>query len=94
MASEQEVKTAEQIKTERPWLWKKGQSGNPAGTPKRSIQIVPIIRKKLEEVPAGQQKNYAEIIVDTILVKAIKEKDFNTLKLKGFSLVTEFKVPT
>jgi len=38
-------------KEQKPWLFKKGQSGNPNGRPKGSISIKDKIRKRLEENP-------------------------------------------
>jgi len=37
--------------TEKPWLWKPGQSGNPSGRPKGALNLKNKIRKYLEENP-------------------------------------------
>lgn len=60
--------------------FEKGQSGNPAGRPLGSLSITAEIKKKLSEVPEGQQKTYLEILVSKILKKAIQEEDFQTQK--------------
>ena len=60
--------------------FKKGQSGNPLGRPKGSVSIVSLIREKLEEIPEGQKKRYADLLVDRIFIKALKEGDTATIR--------------
>ena len=41
-------------KTDRPWLWKKGQSGNPKGrmtNAERRKSLIEVLRNKVEEAP-------------------------------------------
>jgi hypothetical protein len=45
---EETVKT---VQEQKPWLFKKGQSGNPAGRPKESISIKDKIRQMLRDNP-------------------------------------------
>ena len=45
------------------------------GRPKGSVSITNEIRKKLEEIPEGQQKTYLEMLLNRILKKAIVDGD-------------------
>ena len=49
--------------------------GRPTG-----ISITALIQRKLQEVPVGQMKTYAEQVADTILSNAIVLKDQRALK--------------
>lgn len=59
-----------------------GASGNPDGRPpgKGSVSLLKLLRDKLEEVPPGEQKNYAQIIIDVIMSKAIVQQDVKMLQ--------------
>ncbi|MGD0576501.1 MAG: hypothetical protein ABSA74_00285 [Candidatus Staskawiczbacteria bacterium] len=57
-----------------------GFTANPNGRPPGSISITAEIKRRLNEVPEGQQKSYLEILVGKILKKAIQEEDFQTMK--------------
>jgi len=72
MSEEQSQNSADDKDPERPWLFKPGQSGNPGGRPKGSFSFASIVKRKLSEVPAGQQKSYAEGIVDRTIADALK----------------------
>jgi hypothetical protein len=49
-----------------------GMSGNPAGRPKGSGTLLSILRARLQEIPTGQHKTYAEGVVDVVLRKALE----------------------
>lgn len=71
-------------------LFKKGQSGNPAGRPKGSVSITEAIKRKLSEVfippktPPEEinkiKRTYLEAIVDTVMENALVAKDPRTIK--------------
>ncbi len=77
--SENTEKTDEK-QTEKPWLFKKGESGNPNGRPKGSVSVVSAIKRKLEEVPEGKTKTYLEYFVEQIMKKGVIEGDTAIMK--------------
>jgi len=58
----------------------KGVSGNPKGRPPGSISITAEIKKKLEEVPAGEKKTYLEALILKILKRAIVDESDSMIK--------------
>lgn len=58
-----------------------GVSGNPEGRPKGSISITSAIKRKLEEIPAGEKKTYLEAFVLKTLKKAINDEDVQAQKM-------------
>jgi hypothetical protein len=67
-------------KNSKPWQFQKGQSGNPAGRPVGSLSIVSELKKRLEEVPEGQEKTYLQQFIDGIMEKTIDDKDVNMMR--------------
>jgi hypothetical protein len=61
--------------------FKEGVSGNPGGRPKGSVSLKTLIQQKIAEVPIGQTKAWAEQIVETLLEKAVVDKDVAAQKL-------------
>lgn len=59
--------------------WKPGQSGNPAGRPK-GIDIVKIVKDKLEEVPEGEKRSRGEQLADIIIDKMIADGNERTIE--------------
>jgi hypothetical protein len=47
----QEIRTEETVKEQKPWLFKKGESGNPAGRPKGSLSVIGRLKQMWEEDP-------------------------------------------
>lgn len=57
-----------------------GPSLNPNGRPK-GISITAMVKDKLKECPEGQdKKTYADLVVQAILKKALKDNDTKMLK--------------
>lgn len=55
--------------------FKVGISGNPAGRGKGTFSIMTLIRKKMEEIPPGQVKQWKEQIAEIILEEAVVKKN-------------------
>lgn len=51
--------TAEQTNS-RPWLYKKGQSGNPSGRPKGSKTLKTYIKEKFEKMTEEERETFLE----------------------------------
>lgn len=54
-----EEETAEQPNN-RPWLYKKGQSGNPSGRPKGSISMKTWLSNKLATMTEEERENFVD----------------------------------
>lgn len=57
-----------------------GQSGNPKGRPPGSVSITAEIKKKLQEIPEGQQKSYLELLINRILKQAVVDGNEQMIK--------------
>ena len=60
--------------------FKQGKSGNPEGRPKGSVSITSAIRRKLEETNPKTKRQYVDDLVDVMIDKALREKDFRVIK--------------
>jgi len=63
-----------------------GMSGNPTGRPAGVISITAEIKKKLLEVPDGQQKSYLELLVHRIIKQAVVDGNEQMIKQIWFSI--------
>lgn len=60
--------------------FKQGESGNPEGRPKGSVSITSAIRRKLESTNPATKRLYVDDLVDVMIERAVKEKDFRVIK--------------
>jgi hypothetical protein len=70
----QKTENTDRKQTKKPWLWKPGQSGNPAGRPKGSKNFTTLFEKAVKEVAKklelGEDPDAVEI---QIIQRGIKE---------------------
>ena len=57
-----------------------GNTANPNGRPKGSFSLVEMIKRKLQEVPEGKDKTYAEYFIEQLMKKSVIEGDTSTMK--------------
>jgi len=62
------------------FLFKKGESGNPAGRPPGSVSITTAIKIKLLELTKDQKRTYLDVLIERILTKAIADVDPQIIK--------------
>lgn len=57
-----------------------GNIANPNGRPPGSLSLVKILKDKLEQVPEGSKKSYAELLVERITKSAIQDGNDQQIK--------------
>ena len=60
------------VKKDQPWLWTKGQSGNPAGKPKGLKEFKTVFKEALEKIAASENIDAGDKILVDVVVEGIK----------------------
>lgn len=77
-----EIKPMESVDNRRPnGTFGPGNIANPLGRPAGSYSIMTLIKKKMEEIPVGQVKQWKEQIADIILDEAIVKRNPKMLEM-------------
>ena len=74
-----ENESQEQINN-RPWLYKKGQSGNPGGRPKGSKSMKTWVKEKLETMTDDERETFLEGLSKEIIWKLAEGNPDNKLQ--------------
>jgi hypothetical protein len=77
--SEDGIKTEENRIKDEKGLFIKGNPGGP-GRPKGSFSLVEMIKNKLQEMPEGKDKTYAEYFIEQMMKKSVIEGDTTMMK--------------
>lgn len=72
----------------RPWLYKKGQSGNPGGRPKGSISMKQYVKNKLLSMTEEEREEYLEGVDKKIIWEMAEGKAKQDVEVSG-ELVTK-----
>lgn len=71
------------IKQDRPWLYKKGQSGNPAGRPKGSKSLKTYVRERIQSMTDEEREEFLEGIDKKVLWEMSEGKPKQDVELSG-----------
>lgn len=74
---------SDEQKENRPWLYKKGQSGNPNGRPKGSISMKTYIKNKLATMTDEERETFLEGIDKKVLWEMGEGKPDTKSEVKG-----------
>ena len=59
----------------KPYQWKEGQSGNPAGKPEGSLSITAAIKRRLKELSPDQKRTALDWLADNIIQDALEHNN-------------------
>lgn len=75
--------SAEQTNNSRPWLYKKGQSGNPLGRPKGSKTLKTYLSEKFQSMSDEEREEFLEGIDKKTLWEMSEGKPKQDMDIKG-----------
>ncbi len=75
--------TTEQTNNSRPWLYKKGQSGNPSGRPKGSKSMKTYVKEKLAQMTDEEREVYLEGVDKKIIWEMAEGKAKQDMEISG-----------
>lgn len=78
---EDSVKT--ESKQDRPWLYKKGQSGNPKGRPKGSKTMKTYVKEKLASMTEEEREDFLEGVDKKVIWEMSEGKPKQDLEVSG-----------
>ncbi len=67
--------------------FQKGKSGNPKGMKPGTLSLVWLLKRKLDEIPAGCDNSYAEQLVKRYIDTAVNGKDPEVLIKDAFDRI-------
>lgn len=80
---EKETEKTEEKQNDKPWLFKKGQSGNPKGRPKGTFSLKTYAKKYLEEMTDEEKLEFMEGLPKDVIWKMAEGNPDNKSELTG-----------
>lgn len=77
-----EIETQEQTNN-RPWLYKKGQSGNPGGRPKGSVSMKTYVKNKLLSMTDEEREEFLDGLDKKTIFEMAEGKPKQDVDIKG-----------
>jgi hypothetical protein len=78
-----ETENSDNKQIDKPWLFKKGQSGNPAGKPKGTFSLKTYAKKYLQEMTDDEKLEFMEGLPKEIIWKMAEGMPKQDTELKG-----------
>lgn len=78
-----ETESSENKQIDRPWLFKPGQSGNPAGRPKGTFSLKTYAKKYLQEMTDEEKLEFMEGLPKEIIWKMAEGNPKQDTELSG-----------